>query len=125
MRKEKETKTKRPAWMTERRDWRVYTVSPSGDGFSLTAPRPIYVGLTSRPLALRLREHRYMVTKASKCPLHVAMREKHGQPSWHILTLETVCGAAYDDAKRVEKQHKAAIANRKGVRLLNRGTLSC
>ena len=62
----------RPKWMRESRPYVVYgmrrgTHTSTSDG--------IYIGVTSRPLHVRLREHVAQATQGSKCPLHVAMRE--------------------------------------------------
>ena len=123
---------RRPAWMHEHRDWIIYGISPAAkSAFTWktwvakmqSAPASIYVGMTSRSMSTRLREHRKMAAKGSRCPLHSAMATR--KSPWYIFELATKPGATYETAREAEQDIKRRIRALPGAELLNRLTLQC
>lgn len=109
----------RPKWMRESRPYVVYgmrrgTHTSTSDG--------IYIGVTSRPLHVRLREHVAQATQGSKCPLHVAMRE--APLSWKVFPIDVLGPCTFAEARAAEKlQKRQLVAN--DFTLLNRTSLRC
>lgn len=106
----------RPKWMTEKRRWWLYEIRKKQED----SPPSVYVGVTSRPMRKRLRDHITAAQRGGMCPLHRALRLNDGS-SWRIHAVEYLGRTTFAAARKQENIHKKRVEGD----LLNRSTLRC
>ena len=111
-------------------NWRLKEAQTDWDGpTSSKGPLRVYIGMTSRSLDARRREHENLAhRKESTCPVHKAMRKLGKSHKWHLVTWEKLTNTTYDEARAHEKKLNEKLRNKAKydrLQVLNRRTLSC